>query len=267
MADYLIQDTSLNNIANGINDITGETAALSPAAMKTKLGGVANTVDSQAAQIARIRALLATKRGGGTLQPSKSYTATENGSFTIPPDSGYDGMEAVALTVNVPVPQSETKSVDLSMASGNQLVSASSGKLMSQVTVQKPATLIPANIKKDVNIGGVVGNFEGGGGMTHVGDFTTTVTDLGGSGLRFFEHSITLQKPSGSAQLYAVFYNNMAIATVFVVYSSTLFSTYDSGNDWYILATGGSYGNPLPIYREYGSVLPSPITVSVYKIA
>lgn len=46
------------------------------------------------------------------------------------------------------------------MASGNQTVSASSGKWMTSVTVNKPATLLPENIKKDVNIGGVVGTME-----------------------------------------------------------------------------------------------------------
>lgn len=52
----------------------------------------------------------------------------------------------------------QTKTVDLSMASGNQVVSPDSGKVLSSVTVNKPSTLIPDNIKKDVNIGGVVGS-------------------------------------------------------------------------------------------------------------
>nr|CAI9751480.1 hypothetical protein DGKKSRWO_DGKKSRWO_CDS_0189 [uncultured phage]CAI9752367.1 hypothetical protein CVNMHQAP_CVNMHQAP_CDS_0190 [uncultured phage] len=66
------------------------------------------------------------------------------------------------------VKNEQEKTVDLSMASGNQVISPDSEKVLSKVTVNKPTTLIPANIKKDVNIGGVVGTLEssGGGGDT-----------------------------------------------------------------------------------------------------
>ena len=48
------------------------------------------------------------------------------------------------------------------MASGDQVITPDEGYSLSEVTVAKPATLIPGNIKKDVNIGGVVGTMEGG---------------------------------------------------------------------------------------------------------
>lgn len=53
----------------------------------------------------------------------------------------------------------ETKSVALSMASGNQTISATSDKYMTSVTVTKPSTLIASNIKSGVNIAGVTGTY------------------------------------------------------------------------------------------------------------
>ena len=48
------------------------------------------------------------------------------------------------------------------MASGNQVITPDDGYALSKVTVTKPDTLIPDYIKKDVNIGGVVGSMSGG---------------------------------------------------------------------------------------------------------
>lgn len=59
----------------------------------------------------------------------------------------------------------ETKSVDLALADGNQTVTPTSGKFLSSVTIKKPATLVPANIKKDVVIAGVTGTLEAGAGI------------------------------------------------------------------------------------------------------
>ena len=47
------------------------------------------------------------------------------------------------------------------MASGNQIIDSTSGKYMTQVTVEKPSTLIPSNIKKGVEIGGITGTYTG----------------------------------------------------------------------------------------------------------
>ena len=58
--------------------------------------------------------------------------------------------------------EEQTKTEALSMASGDLTVTPDSGKVLSSVTITKPATLIAGNIKKDVNIGGVVGSLETG---------------------------------------------------------------------------------------------------------
>lgn len=57
--------------------------------------------------------------------------------------------------------KTEAKTVDLSMANGNQEILPSTGKALKKATVIKPETMLPENIKKDVNIGGVIGTYEG----------------------------------------------------------------------------------------------------------
>lgn len=52
----------------------------------------------------------------------------------------------------------QDKTVALSMAGGDQVITPDTDYHLNRVTVTKPATLIPSNILKDVNIGGVVGS-------------------------------------------------------------------------------------------------------------
>lgn len=88
-------------------------------------------------------------------------TVTENGTQTVKPDTGKV-LSNVTVITNVPATPTEEKTVDLSMTSGNQIITPTSGKVISKATIKKPATMIPANIRKDVNIGGVVGSMEAG---------------------------------------------------------------------------------------------------------
>lgn len=88
---------------------------------------------------------------------------------TISPDKLAKNITAhdksgAKITGTLEVPATEERTVELSMPSGNQVIQPTSGKVMRKVTVQKPATLLPENIKKDVVIGGVTGTLEGGGG-------------------------------------------------------------------------------------------------------
>lgn len=57
----------------------------------------------------------------------------------------------------------QTKTVEFNPGSANNItITPDTGYVLSSVQVNKPATMIPDNIKKDVNIGGVIGTFEGG---------------------------------------------------------------------------------------------------------
>jgi hypothetical protein len=57
----------------------------------------------------------------------------------------------------------EELALSLSMADGDMVITPTEkGKVISQVTITKPETLIPENIVEGVEIGGVVGTFVGG---------------------------------------------------------------------------------------------------------
>ena len=53
----------------------------------------------------------------------------------------------------------QSKTVALNMTSGDQTITPDSNKVLSQVTIEKPNTLVASNIKFGVNIGGVSGIF------------------------------------------------------------------------------------------------------------
>lgn len=58
----------------------------------------------------------------------------------------------------LPSPKAEeTKTLTPDFSSGNQVITPTSGKVLSQVTLTKPTDLLPENIAKDKNVCGVVG--------------------------------------------------------------------------------------------------------------
>ncbi len=92
----------------------------------------------------------------GIVPKLQSKNVATNGSVVA--DGGYCGLDSV--TVDVPATPTQEKTVDLAMASGNQVISPDAGKNLSKVTVTKPSTLVAENIKTGVSIGGVTGTLE-----------------------------------------------------------------------------------------------------------
>lgn len=101
----------------------------------------------------------------GTYSPSfqlQSKNATPSGSEqTITADIGYDGLSQVKIAAI----SLQAKSVTPS-ASQQEITPASGYNGLSKVTVAGDADLIASNIKKDVNIFGVIGTYEGSGGSS-----------------------------------------------------------------------------------------------------
>lgn len=86
-----------------------------------------------------------------------AYTAIQGKNGTIPAKKNIQNLASAVESIDTSKPE-ETKRVALNMGSGNQRVVPTSGKVLTEVIVEKPSTLIAGNIKKDIDIGGVVGS-------------------------------------------------------------------------------------------------------------
>lgn len=94
------------------------------------------------------------------IMPGPDYQAICDATRSLTGTTGILKSGEVAAKILDGV-KTEIKTVELSMASGNQVINSTSGKYMTQVTVEKPSTLIPYNIKKGVEIGGITGTYAG----------------------------------------------------------------------------------------------------------
>lgn len=150
------------NLAEAISSIPKEThQAVEQATPSLTLNEATGVVTAEATQAAGLVAA-GTKKATMQLATQAAKTVTPSAAQQTAVASGkYTTGNVVVAAV-----PTEAKTVELSMPSGNQTVSPSSGKFLSEVTVKKPATMLPENIKKGVSIGGVVGTLESGGGST-----------------------------------------------------------------------------------------------------
>lgn len=132
----------------------------------------------------------------GIIPKLQSKSVATNGSVVA--DEGYCGLDSV--TVAVPATPTQEKTVDLAMASGDQVIPPDSGYDLSKVTVKKPSTLVASNIKTGVSIGGVTGTLEakkdeeaGTATITENGSQTFSPT----SGKVFSNFTVTTNVPTG----------------------------------------------------------------------
>lgn len=85
---------------------------------------------------------------------------------TLIPENIKSGINIAQIVGTYTGAESEEVTTNLNMSDGNQVITPSSGKVFSKVTVTKPDTMLPENIKNGINIGGVVGTLVSGGGET-----------------------------------------------------------------------------------------------------
>lgn len=148
----VLQDKSVTSSTSQQN-ITADTGYT--ALRRVVVAAVTASIDAniQAENIKRGKSILGVN---GTLDAG----ITPSGSTTITANGTHDVTNYASAIVNVPssAKTEQTKTVALAMSTGNQIVTPDTNKVLSQVTITKPATLLSGNIKNGVNIGGVVGN-------------------------------------------------------------------------------------------------------------
>ena len=134
--------------------------------------------------------------GGDVAPVVGKLEATENKTY-LAKDANLDGYSQVVVNVQ---PALQEKTVDLAMASGNQIITPDSGYDLSKATVTKPSTFVAGNIKKGVNIGGITGTLEtqkeeeaGTATITENGSQTFSPT----SGKVFSDFTVTTNVPTG----------------------------------------------------------------------
>lgn len=134
------------------------------------------------------------------------------------------------ITGTLTIPDQQARTVDLNMPSGNQTITPDNGKVLSKVTVTKPTTMIPENIKKDVNIGGVVGTYEGSSSASGGSETWVLNNELVVPEEAFWEGSIeweqgfvsnnntfasiTVTDEEGDTYHFCIYYGSTYIATI-----------------------------------------------------
>lgn len=214
------------NLAEAISSIPKEThQAVEQATPSLSLNAATGVVTAEATQAAGLVAA-GTKKATMQLatQAAKTVTPSATQQTAVASEKYTTGNVVVAA---VPT---EAKTVELSMPSGNQTVSPSSGKFLSAVTVKKPATMLPENIKKGVSIGGVVGTLEpsssGGGSSSETWVLNENCTldslNMGNTSFQisFTSNGLSYETLSVSNFKYTIFYLN---------YGETLVCTHNTG--------------------------------------
>lgn len=141
------------------------------------------------------------------------------------------------------------KTVDLSLASGNQTLTPDKGEAFSKVTINKPSTLVSTNILSGVNIGGVVGNVV----------VSNTLPTLNKVTISRSSDTISISNPS----------SNGSYVSKYRIYSSGAKIKEQTGTSFSLIGLGkGSYELTVAACANYfnDSPVSSSIKATVYSI-
>ena len=156
--------------------------------VKTIVNGVENSASSNVVTVEKTltkqtkEVSLLMVEGDQTILPDANMTmekAIVKKPATLIPSNIKQGVSIGGVVGELTTTGKEEVEVseELNMANGNLVISPPDNtKTLSQVTIIKPDTFIPENIKKDVNIGGIIGTLEMGGIDTS--DATATSRDI-----------------------------------------------------------------------------------------
>ena len=156
-------------ICDATRALTGKTGVLKSGDISTELGTIG--IVEQATPSLTLNAATgvvtaeATQAAGLVAAGTKKATmqlTTQSAKVVTPSNSSQTAVSSGVYTTGAVIVEAvptETKTVDLSMVSGNQTISNTSGKYMTSVTVKKPDTLIEKNVRYGHGIGGVVGTY------------------------------------------------------------------------------------------------------------